>query len=110
MDKMVFLYVTSSSLDEAEKIARALLEKRLCACVNIYPEVRSFFWWEEKIDSAKEAVMIVKTRESLIPEVEKTIRENHSYTCPCIVKIPVSAVFKPFEEWLFKETEALKIS
>ncbi len=103
---MVFLYVTTSSLDEAEKIAKALLEKRLCACVNLYPEVRSFFWWEGKIDSAKEAIMIVKTRESLISEVEKTIRENHSYTCPCIVKIQVEAVFKPFEEWLFKETGA----
>lgn len=106
MEKMVFLYVTTSSVDEAEKIGKALLEKRLCACVNIYPEVRSFFWWEGRIDSAKESILVIKTRESLIPEAEKNILENHSYTCPCIVKIPVEAVFKPFEEWLFKETGA----
>lgn len=105
MDKMVFLYVTTSSPEEAEKIGKALLERRLCACVNIYPDVRSYFWWEGKIDSAKEAILIVKTRESLVLETERVIKENHSYTCPCIVKIPVEAVFKPFEEWLFRETQ-----
>jgi len=106
MEKVVFLYVTTSGIDEAEKIARALLERRLCACVNIYPQVKSLYWWEEKIEDSQEAIMIVKTRESLVPEAERVIRENHSYTVPCIAKIPVKIVFKPFEEWLFKETGA----
>lgn len=103
-DRMTFLYVTTSSLEEAQKLAKLLLEKRLCACVNLYPQVRSLYWWEGKIDSSEETIMIVKTREALLPQVEKTILENHSYSCPCIVKIPVEPVFKPFEEWLFKET------
>jgi len=104
-DKMVFLYVTTSSIEEAKKIASALLEKRLCACVNIYPQVQSLYWWKGKIESSEEAIMIVKTRETLISEVEKVILENHSYTCPCIVKLLVEPVFKPFEQWLFEETK-----
>lgn len=107
MEEIVFLYVTTSSPDEAEKIARNLLEKRLCACVNIYSGVKSLYWWEGKIDSSGEAIMIVKTRKSLVPEAEKVIKENHSYTCPCIAKIPVEIIFKPFEEWLLKETKAI---
>lgn len=103
-DRMTFLYVTTSSLEEAKKLAKILLEKRLCACVNLYPQVKSLYWWEGKIDSSEETIMIVKTREALVFEVEKSILENHSYSCPCIVKIPVEPVFKPFEEWLFKET------
>ncbi|MGC8872072.1 MAG: divalent-cation tolerance protein CutA [Caldimicrobium sp.] len=106
MEKIVFLYVTTSSPDEAEKIAKILLERRLCACVNIYSGVKSLYWWEGKIDSSSEAIMIVKTRESLIPQVEKTIKEHHSYNCPCIAKIPVEIIFKPFEEWLLKETHS----
>ncbi|BAU23551.1 dihydroorotate dehydrogenase [Caldimicrobium thiodismutans] len=105
MEKIVFLYVTTFSPEEAEKIGKILLEKRLCACVNIYPGVRSHYWWKGKIDSSEEAIMMVKTRESLISEAERVIKENHSYTCPCIAKIPVEIIFKPFEEWLLKETE-----
>lgn len=105
-DKITFLYVTTSSLDEAQKIAQILMERRLCGCVNIYPKVLSMYWWEGKIETSEEAVMIVKTREGLVSEVEKSIVENHSYTCPCIVKIPVEAVFKPFEKWLLEETKA----
>lgn len=104
--KMTFLYVTTSSQEEAKKIAQILLEKRLCGCVNIYPKVLSMYWWEGKIETSEEAILIVKTTENLIKEIEQTIIENHSYTCPCIVKIPVESVFKPFEKWLFEETKA----
>lgn len=104
-DRMVFLYVTTSSKEEAVKLAQLLLEKNLCGCVNIYPGVYSMYWWKGKIESSEEAIMIIKTRESLISEVEKTLVENHSYTCPCIVRLHVDPIFKPFEEWLFEVTK-----
>ncbi|MCS7150685.1 MAG: divalent-cation tolerance protein CutA [Caldimicrobium sp.] len=105
MEQVVFLYVTTSSMEEAEKIGKILLERRLCACVNIYDGVKSHYWWQGKIESSTEAIMIVKTRETLLNEAERIIKENHSYTTPCIAKIPVEIIFKPFEEWLLKETK-----
>ncbi|MCS7199920.1 MAG: divalent-cation tolerance protein CutA [Caldimicrobium sp.] len=104
-ERIVFLYVTTSSLEEAQKIGRILLERRLCACVNIYNGVQSMYWWQGKLESSQEAIMIVKTREGLVEEAERAIRDNHSYTCPCIAKIPVEIPFKAFEEWLIRETQ-----
>ncbi len=103
--KIVFLYITTSSLEEAEKIGKALLEKRLCACVNIYSGIRSFYWWEGRIESSQEAVMIVKTREDLAEKATSAIKELHSYSIPCVAKVQVDILFKPFEEWLIKETK-----
>lgn len=108
-EKVVFLYVTSSSEEEAKKIAKILLENRLCACVNIFPQITSFYWWENKIEESTESIMIVKTRESLVSKVEETILQHHSYTIPCIMVFPAEGGFNLFIEWIFKETEkALK--
>lgn len=104
-DKPVFLYVTLASKEEGEKISKLLLEKRLCACVNIYSGIKSYYWWEGKIESSEEAVMIVKTKESLSEEATSLIKSNHSYSVPCVAKLEVEITFKPFEEWLFKETK-----
>ena len=59
-DKIVFLYVTCSSEEEAQKIGEALLKERLCACVNIYPQITSMYWWEEKIEKSVKKKMIKK--------------------------------------------------
>ncbi|MFN4131599.1 MAG: divalent cation tolerance protein CutA, partial [Caldimicrobium sp.] len=64
------------------------------------------YWWEGKIEKSTESIMIVKTRESLVEEASSVIKAHHSYTVPCIAKIDVEIPFKPFEEWLFKETES----
>lgn len=104
-EKVVFLYVTLSSREEGEKIGKILLEKRLCACVNIYSGIKSLYWWEGKIEASEEAIMIVKTKESLISEVTAEIKSLHSYTVPCIAKLDVDITFKPFEEWLLRETK-----
>lgn len=103
--RVVFLYVTLSSREEGEKIAKILLEKRLCACVNIYSGIKSLYWWEGKIEASEEAIMIVKTKENLVSEVTAEIKAHHSYTVPCIAKLDVEITFKPFEEWLLKETK-----
>lgn len=104
-DKIVFFYVTCSSEEEAQKLGEILLKERLCACVNIYPQATSIYWWEEKIEKAKETIMIVKTKESLSNLVEKKILENHSYTCPCIAKISIEKTNECFYNWLLKETK-----
>lgn len=104
-EKVVFLYVTFSSEDEAKKIGKILLENRLCACVNIYPQVRSIYWWEGKLEEAMESIMIIKTRKSLAKKVEETILKYHSYTIPCIMVFSAEEGFKSFIEWIYKETK-----
>jgi len=104
-DKIVFLYVTCSSEEEAQKIGEALLKERLCACVNIYPQITSMYWWEEKIEKSRESIMIVKIKESLSELAEKKILELHSYTCPCIAKFKIEKTNECFLNWLLKETK-----
>ncbi len=104
MREAVLLYVTAGSLKEAEALGKALLEKRLCACVNIFPEMRSFYWWEGQIEGAKEVVLVVKTTRALAEKAREEIVKRHSYSCPCVLEIPVSGGHKPFLEWLFRET------
>lgn len=108
-EKIIFIYVTCANREEAEKIGKILLEKRLCACVNIFSDVFSMYWWKGKIETSKEAIIIVKTRASLYEEVEKEILKNHSYTCPCIALISeVSKVNSCFFEWLLETTSLEK--
>ncbi len=108
-EKIVFLYVPIDNLENAQKIAMSLLNERLCACVNVYPGVRSFYWWEGKIEESPEVVMIVKTRKSLAERTAAKIKELHPYSVPCVAKFSVEILFKPFAEWLFAETQS-KIS
>ena len=65
----VVVFVTTSSEEEAEKIASLLLEKRKAACVNIIPRVNSRFWWQGKLDSAQESLLIIKSRAALVPQI-----------------------------------------
>jgi periplasmic divalent cation tolerance protein len=108
MERAVFVYTTWPSHVEAEKAGRALVERRLAACVNILPGMVSLYWWEGKIDRGEEAVMIIKTRASLVPAVEKAVKELHAYTIPAILVMPLESVEKTYLEWLLAETEEAK--
>lgn len=101
-----FIYITAASADQARSIGRALVEERLAACVNILENMRSFFWWEGKIDQAEEAVLIAKTRDDLIPELIERVKALHSYTMPCVVALRVTAGNPEFLEFLASETKA----
>jgi periplasmic divalent cation tolerance protein len=80
------MLTTTGSEDEAQKIANALVERRLAACVNIVPQVQSLYRWEGKVESAQEWLLIVKTRSALVKQVEAAITQLHSYELPeCIV-------------------------
>jgi periplasmic divalent cation tolerance protein len=102
MSFMVVL-TTTASREEAEKIARILLEERLVACVNITDTVSSLFWWKGKIDMEKEFLLFMKTHESLFPRLKKKLKEIHSYQVPEMIGLPIKMVSEPYKEWL-KET------
>ena len=102
-DKAVVL-VTTTTREEAEKIAQLLLDRRKVACVNIVTGVHSVFWWQGKLDSAQESLLIAKTRTSLVPQVVDLVRGAHSYTVPEIIALPVVAGNQDYLEWIDQET------
>lgn len=98
------LYVTAADREEAEALARALLEARHAACVNILGDTASFYWWEGVIRQASECALLVKTTARLQEQAIQTIRSRHSYDCPCIVALPVEGGNPDFLRWVGQET------
>ena len=74
-----FIYVTAASPKQAHEIGRKLVEERLAACVNIFEAMKSYYWWQGRIEQANEAVLIAKTQSNLVPAVIKRVKALHSY-------------------------------
>lgn len=106
MERAVFVYTTYPSVVEAERAGRALVERRLCACVNILPGMISHYWWQGAIERGEETVMIIKTRASLAERVSAAVKEMHSNSTPAILVLPLESVDKGYLDWLMAETEA----
>ncbi len=103
VDKVV-IFITAGTEQEAHNIARLLVEQRKAACANIVPRVHSLFWWQGKLDSAQEALLIVKTRTSLLPQVINLVREAHSYDVPEIIALPIIGGNEDYLRWIADET------
>lgn len=99
----IIVLVTTSNAAEAEKIASALVAQRKAACVNIVSGISSRFWWEGKIDSAEEALLIIKTRKSLLNEVVRAVKEIHSYKVPEIIALPILGGNQDYLDWIENE-------
>ena len=106
LKRAVFVYTTYPSIVEAERAGRALVERRLCACVNILPGMVSIYWWQGAIERGDEVVMIIKTRASLAEAVRAAVRQMHSYTTPAILVIPLESVDPDYHAWLVAEAKA----
>jgi periplasmic divalent cation tolerance protein len=98
------VYVTASSKDEAIKIARIVVEERLAACANVFQPITSIYWWEGKMQEEGETSFILKTRAELVEALTQRIRALHSYSCPCVVALPVAAGNPAFLSWIENET------
>ena len=106
MERAVLVYTTWPSTVEAEQAGRALVERRLAACVNILPGMISHYRWQGQIERAEEAVMLIKTRASLTDAVSEAVKGLHSYETPAILVMPLESVEKAYLAWLFAETDA----
>ncbi len=95
-----FVYMTFADLEEARTIGRALVESKLAACVNILPQMSSIYVWEGKIQEEAEVVMIAKTAKARVAEIIRTVTSLHSYSCPCVVSLPVLKGHRPYLEWI----------
>jgi periplasmic divalent cation tolerance protein len=103
MERAVFVYTTYPSIVEAEQAGRALVGRRLCACVNILPSMVSLYWWQGAVERGEEVVMIIKTRASLAEAVRGAVKAMHSYTTPAILVLPVETVDPDYHAWIVAE-------
>ncbi|MFO0569191.1 MAG: divalent-cation tolerance protein CutA [Polyangiaceae bacterium] len=101
---VVVLCTAPAEGEHAERLARGLVAEKLAACVNVLPNLRSFYTWEGKLENSAEVQLIVKTRRSLFPEVEAWLRANHPYEVPEILALPVVAGSPGYLEWLAAAT------
>lgn len=108
MSDLLLVYITCDSVEQAESIGKHLLNKRLCACINIFPEMQPYFFWPPKsgkIDGSKEVVLIAKTTEAKYATLEVEVEKVHTYDTPCIIAIPTAHVNKKYYDWLVSELE-----
>jgi periplasmic divalent cation tolerance protein len=105
-DKPVLIYSTFPSSEVAERVGRQLVEQRLAACVNILPGMTSIYRWEGKIACDSEVVMIIKTRQSLAEPGIAAVRQQHPYTNPALLVLPVEGGSGDYLAWLLEETAA----
>ena len=99
--------VTCGTLEEARKIARAVVEKHLAACVNILTHaIESIYTWEAKVEDSSEYLLIIKTSTERLAELEKEVLGLHSYDTPEFVVLPIVAGSEAYLSWLGASVEA----
>ena len=103
-EKYAVVLVAVSGRKEGRKIASAVLEDRLAACVNITEKVESHYRWQGKIEVAGEHLLIIKTKKMLFKALIKKIKSLHSYEVPEIIFLPITAGDPDYLGWLSRET------
>ncbi len=101
-DKIVVLS-TCGSPEEAERIARALVSKRLAACVNLLPAVRSIYRWKGAVEDAQETLLVIKSSRALFDELRAEIEKLHSYEVAEVIAMPIVDGSEAYLEWLGRE-------
>ena len=94
------ILTTAGSHDEAKKIAHALVERRLAACVNIVSGVESIYRWKDKVEEASEWLLLIKTTSDLSAQVRDAIRQLHSYDLPECIMLDVAGGSPPYLDWI----------
>ena len=102
----ISVYIVAADPTEAERIAAALVEERLAACVNILGAARSIYRWKGAVERAEEVVLVAKSRTALFDRLTERVRALHSYETPAIVAWPIVAGDPSYLGWIESETEA----
>ena len=109
MSEARIVLTTAGSPEEARKIAQALVERRLAACVNIVPQIESVYRWQGKVESATEWLLIIKTQAAAFERVRDAIRELHSYELPECVMLEITAGSEQYLNWIAANVEDREI-
>ncbi len=94
------IYCTCPNQETAEKIARTLVSEKLAACVNIVPGITSVYQWQGKIETDQECLLLIKSRQDIYPELEKTIIAIHPYELPEIVAVSIAHALPGYLNWM----------
>jgi periplasmic divalent cation tolerance protein len=104
----VVVLITCPDEQDAEFLSRLMLERRLAACVNTIPNVVSRFWWgkqKSRIHESREVLLMVKTKQSLLRELTRLVKEKHQYETPEIIALPIIGGSKEYTRWIDDETK-----
>jgi len=108
--KLRLIFSTASSEEQAVAIARAQVDERLVACVNIVGPIRSIYRWRDAIEDEREFLMLIKTRATLYIKVEKRIRDLHSYEVAEVISSNIDRGSPPYVKWMLETTAPRRIS
>ncbi len=100
MSESLVVLVTCGSEEETLKIAHALIEERLAACVNLVSPIRSIYRWEGKVWDEKEWLLVIKTQTERFEDLEKRVKSLHSYSVPEIIALPIIKGSSSYLNWL----------
>ena len=101
----IVVFITASSKPEAQKIVSGVLADKLAACANVLENVESHFWWQGKLDQAKETLVILKTRKALFNKLTQKVKSLHSYKVPEIIALPIISGNKAYLDWIDDSTK-----
>jgi periplasmic divalent cation tolerance protein len=93
------VYVTASSLKEARKLTRGILEKHLAACVNLVPGVESHYRWKGKLEKSSEVMLVIKSSAEQFETLAGFVRKHHSYECPEILSVAPHNISPGYRSW-----------
>jgi periplasmic divalent cation tolerance protein len=100
MTEQIVILSTCASESEAEALARTLLDRRLAACVNVLPRIRSFYHWKGAVEASEECMLLIKSSRPLFAEVAAAVEKAHSYELPEVVALPIVAGSVNYLTWL----------
>ena len=100
MSDAIVVFMTAPNADEARRIAKELVERQLAACVQILPEIESVYRWNGDVQRETELLLLAKTTAAQFDDLERAVREIHSYDTPEIVAVPMAHVSEPYRVWL----------
>ena len=108
MKEYIQVFTTTKKKEDAQKIAQALLQKKLAGCVQIIGRISSVYRWKNKVEKAEEWLCLIKSEKHLYVELEKTLKEIHPYETPEITAVTMIAGSKEYFEWLDQELKRQK--
>jgi periplasmic divalent cation tolerance protein len=95
-----YVVFITTPVEEGEKLADFIVENKLGACVNLVSEVKSFYWWQGKIERDRETLLAVKTNKEKFPELVKKVKEVHPYSVPEIIALPIVDGNEDYLKWI----------
>lgn len=103
---LVLGYITCESKQQAQEIAKSLLEQKLIACANILPEIESHYMWKGQPEHSQESLLLIKSESHLQAKIEQSIQALHSYDCPCVVFYESTGGLSSYLDWVSQQVSS----